>query len=762
MKRSKQISAIALAGTMVLGMTGSATAVYAEAETPLVIACADMNEKFSEFFASSVPDQNVADMTAAALLSNDRAGEIIYHGIEGETKNYNGTDYFYEGIANCDVTENEDGTVDYVFTLRDDVKFADGEVMDADDVIFSMYAYLDPSYDGSSSLYALPIKGLDAYRSGTETLYNVILAGGEENTDFSVVSEEQQKQFFEVDWPAAQEAFAQSICDYCTAAGYIDIESSEVANGMLEWGFGSLNEDGTFFAPSGATWTLEGDDVPTLADYWTELVAAYDGDIDAMSETEQADMGVYGYLPEDYLISVETGESAPNVEGIEKVDDKTVKVTLTEVDATAIYQLGIAVQPLHYYGDAEAYNYEENNFGFPKGDLSIIRSKTTCPMGAGPYVFEKYENKIAYLKANEYYYKGAPKVKNIQFKTTSEADNVPAVVQGTVDVSEPSISKEALANIKGENSNGEAVGDVLAVTLVDYRGYGYIGMNSKNVMVGEDAGSAESKALRKAIGTVLSVSRDVVIDSYYGEAASVINYPISNTSWAAPQKSDPDYKVAFSVDVDGNDIYTDGMSQEEKEAAALQAALGFFEAAGYTVENGVLTAAPEGAKLSYELMIGGGGTGDHPSMGIVTAASEALKTIGFDLVINDLTDTSVLWNAIEGNTAEIWCAAWSTTIDPDMFQIYHSEGGSAGHYAIYNEELDEMIMEARTNTDQAFRKAKYKECLDFVVDYAVEIPIYQRQEAELFSTQRINMDTVTPDQTTYYGWMSEIEKVEMN
>lgn len=39
--------------------------------------------------------------------------------------------------------------------------------------------------------------------------------------------------------------------------------------------------------------------------------------------------------------------------------------------------------------------------------------------------------------------------------------------------------------------------------------------------VGEDAGSEASKDFRKAIATVIAAYRDVVIDSYYGEAASV-------------------------------------------------------------------------------------------------------------------------------------------------------------------------------------------------------------------------------------------------
>ena len=100
---------------------------------------------------------------------------------------------------------------------------------------------------------------------------------------------------------------------------------------------------------------------------------------------------------------------------------------------------------------------------------------------------------------------------------------------------------------------------------------------------------------------------------------------------------------------------------EEKYEAAKQAALGYFEAAGYTVTDGKLTAAPEGAKLAYEMMIGGGGIGDHPSFGVATAAAEALASIGFTLTINDLSDTSIMWAATEGGTAELWCAAWTAT-----------------------------------------------------------------------------------------------------
>ena len=731
------------AGTETAGTEAAGTAASGS-DTPLVIANDGMSEKFSPFFAESVPDQNIVDVTQISLVYNDRSGEFIYNGIEGETTSYNGTDYTYYGPTDLTITENEDGTVYYDFKLRDDLTFSDGEPVTADDIIFSFYVFCDPTYDGGASVYSLPIEGMEEYRSGMSTLASLLAAAGEDNTDFTYWTEDQQNAF----WDAVNDggaAFAQEIVDYCVENGVS--EEGDVAGAAAQWGFDGLAADAT------------------AKDFFMAIGDKYGWSFTAM-EAESAGSALSDLIPEDVYAyateGVETGDAAANISGIQKLDDKTVRVVLTEVSAPALQTMDIQITPLHYYGDESQYDYDNNQFGFTKGDLSAIREKTTAPLGAGPYVFKSYENKTVYLEANESYYKGAPATKELQFKETAEADKLPGVVQGTVDISDPSISKEVMAQICSENSNGEVSGDVLTTALYDNNGYGYIGINSQNVKVGDDPSSEQSKDLRKAIATVISVYRDMVIDSYYGEAAAVINYPISNTSWAAPQKSDADYEVAFSKDVDGNPIYTDGMSDDEKYAAALDAALGFFEAAGYTVTDGKLTAAPAGATLSYEVMIGGGGKGDHPSFGILTAASEALKTIGFDLTINDLADGTIMWDALNSETAEMWCAAWQATLDPDMFQIYHSEGGSANYYAIYSDELDELVMEGRTNTDQAFRKAVYKEALDFIVDYAVEIPVYQRQNASVFSTQRVNVDSIPQDLTTFYSYLNEIEKIQMN
>ena len=732
------------------GGTTETAAVAEDGETPLVVGYSPFNSKFSPFFSETAYDQDVQALTQLPLLTSDRMGAIVYKGIEGETIPYNGTDYTYYGPADLEVTENADGTVFYDFTLRDDLVFSDGEPVTIDDVIFSMYVLCDPTYDGSATLFSQPIEGMEEYRSGMETLFNLIYTAGEGNTDFTYWTQEQQDKFWS-ELNAGKETFIKEICDYCIAAG--------------------LNADGDSVAACLANWGFTLDESATAAQAFDQMVAdGYEGDVLAMVGAETAGSTIEDLMPsyQDYTIGVETGTSAPNITGIQKTGDNTLRIVATKVDATLIYQLATAIAPLHYYGDKAQFDYDNNMFGFPKGDLSTVRAKTTQPMGAGPYKFVKFENGVVNFEANDKYYLGAPKTKYVNFREVQDQDKLNGVVTGTIDITDPSFHVDAAAAISKENG-GELTGDKITTSTVDNLGYGYIGINSHNVCVGDDPASEESKNLRRAFATIFSVYRDVAIDSYYGEVASVINYPISNTSWAAPQPTDDGYEIAFSKDVDGNPIYTSDMDTDAKYEAAKAAALGFFEAAGYTVDGGKVTAAPEGAKMEYEVQIPADGSGDHPSFMILTLAKDALAELGINLIVTDLTNSSDLWTGLEAGQVEMWCAAWGATVDPDMYQIYYSDvanggaqpGGSNYMYKIEDEELDSMILEARESTDQEYRKAMYKACLDTIIDWACEIPVYQRQNAIIFSTERVNIDTVTPDITTFYGWMQEIQNIEM-
>ena len=736
-------------------------------DTPLVVGYSAFNQKFSPFFSETEYDQDVWLMTSLSMLNSDRQGQIIMKGIEGETHNYNGTDYTYYGPADCEIVQKDDGTVDYNFKMREDLVFSDGEKVTIDDVIFSMYVLCDPTYDGNSTLYAAPIQGMAAYRAGMTTLAKALAAAGRDNADFTYWTEEQQTKFWD-NFDKGLVPFAEGIVAACVEGG-MNTEG-DIAGAAANWGFDGLAADATIQ-----------DFAMAIGNKYGWVFSAMEkevGNSDALSTMMDAD--VYNDYP---TTGVKTGESADSITGIKKTGDYSMTVTLDKVDATAIYQLGVTIAPLHYYGDPAQFDAENNKFGFPKGDLSSVRAKTTEPMGAGPYKFLKYEDGVVYFEANENYFLGAPKTKYLNFQQCmSDDDKLNGVITGTIDITDPTFSNDTVDAITKANNGSGVDGDKVTTDTVDNLGYGYLGMSAACVNVGGEPGSDASKNLRKAFATVFSVYRDVAIESYYGERASVINYPISNTSWAAPQPTDDGYKVAFSVDVNGNDIYTSGMSADERYAAALQAALGYFEAAGYTVTDGKLTAAPAGAELEYELQIPADGSGDHPSFMMVSEAKKALETIGMNLIITDLSDSSGLWTGIDAHQVDMWCAAWGATVDPDMYQIYYSDvanckgdlgtgknpfggaaqGGSNKMYCIADPELDNLIMTARESLDQSYRKTMYKACLDIVVDWAVEVPVYQRQNAIIFSTERVNMSTVTPDITTFYKWYSEIQNIELN
>ena len=728
----------------------------AEHAGTLVVAGNGLEGKFCPLFTASAADQDVVSFNNIALLMTDRMAEPVLSAIEGETREYNGTDYTYNGPADITMEENADGTVTYTVKIRDDLKFHDGTPVTIDDAIFTFYAYFDPTYDGSATLYSNDIVGLKEYRSGMAALASLIGAAGRDNTDFTYWTQEQQDAF----WAAVDEggtAFAQEIVDYINdpANGVVQegADPLSVADAAANWGYADLPADATatdFFVAIGSN-------------------PSYNWNFSLM-EAETAGTALSDLIPEDIYAmgtqGVETGDAAANVSGIVRVDDYTMTVTTNGVDATMIYQLSIAPCSYKYYGDESLYDYENNSFGFTKGDLSKARSLNGKPMGSGAFKFDSYEGGQVLMSANPDYYKGAPKVSNLNVVETQEADMVTGVQSGTLDVSQPSYSMEVETQIKEINGNDSTTGDVLSTFLHDFRGYGYIAAAAGNVCVNGEPASDASKALRKGLFTVIAAYRDSGVASYYGDTASVLNYPISTSSWASPNETDPGYQVCYSTDADGNPLYTDGMSEEDRYAAALAGALTWFEAAGFTVADGKVTAAPEGVKLnaegvpSFQCNIGGGGQGDHPTFMILQEAKEAFASIGIDFIVNDIANSADLFASYQSGAAEMWCAAWQSTADPDMYQLYHSDG-STNYYQIDDPELDELIEAGRQTLDTESRKPIYKEAMDIILDWGVELPVYQRSECTLVSSERVNVDSVVKDQTPYWTWKDEIEKLEL-
>ena len=945
-----------------------------EAKDTLVVGYDLFSNKFSPFFSETAYDQDVWTLTQVGLLGTDRGGAIVYNGIEGEQRAYNGTNYTYYGLSNVVVTKNDNGSVYYDITLRSGDKtvyFSDGQPVTVDDVLFSMYVLSDPDYDGASTFYSLPIKGMQSYRldldqsiidtyqpiakdikeawESTYTAYNAEVAALQDAFDtkyaepiatydaaikaaddaYDDAIEEANKKTSETEkaaaieaaetaydtaygaaetalyesvvdgtsyedaeaaledakalvelqdytvqatdsftqaqydsyvakiWTVGGKALADDIIAYCVAeygSRLPSFKNSNVALGMGLWGFGAMGkralvstasdkekEGAAFRLPQGgALYTINDsaadDDVsfvlgdhkyvratgkttttlyritgthvksdsvvtavseytgdvyvftstdkfyasplgteytfadaahsPTAADYALNIKAAYGDDFITAAGVEKANSDYDGYMQEvtnawmkEQGASQQGDRKVTSISGITKTGANTIRVETTSFDAVTIYQLGIVVAPKHYYGDNSKYN-GTTSFGFTKGDLTVVRNKTTAPMGAGAYKFVSFQDGIVSFERNDNYWEGTPKIKYIKFKEySSDSDKTPALINGDIDITTPSISNTVVDIIKGANSNSALIGNVITTDLVDYNGYGYIGICADVVKVGTDKASAASKNLRKGFATLFAAYREYTVNSYYGDRASVIQYPISNCSWAAPQATDTGYEIAFSKDVDGHAIYTADMNDEAKFAAAKTAAIGYFEAAGFARNGeGKFTTVPV-----YEFWIPGGGSGDHPTLALANKVKEVLDTIGIKIKVKDLANSNDLWDALGAHSLAFWAAAWGGSADPDMYQVYHGDNKTgSNHYGINDATLNTIIMDARATDVVSTRKTYYKQALNIILDWAVEVPVYQRKDCVIYSTDRVNINTLTPDRTPYWSYLSEIYKLEIN
>lgn len=712
-------------------------------ERPLKIAASNYSYTYSPFYSDGDFDALINNLTGTRLLGLDRSGKAVTKGINGERRMYAGSYYLYTGIADVDqkYDEEADETV-YSIRLRDDVKFSDGETMDADDLIFTFYMLLDPSFSKRSPFQGVNIKGAINYRLNStiaDTLSSEDIIAALETEDV------QQKIRSDIVEPMLRRELEWVKSLYGDASYSVYTAAYPEAKDLMAF-FYSVNSEYDSTAVS------EEQVLSDLADMYGgnyELLGSmYEGD-SAFFKTD-AEICAIEYLSEEKGAC----ENVDSISGIIKTGKNTVDVTVSSSGTGFISALNnVIVAPLHYYGDESGYDYAANKFGFEKGTaLELATNKADAPLGAGAYAFERSENGVAYLTANEYYYKGVPKTKKLEISQTSSDSAVSAVSDGIADLSYPEASAEASDQI--EEANG-AIEKLYACTI-NSDGYGYIGINAKTVNVGGEAESAESIALRKALATAIYLFRDESVHNYYGDIGIAVDFPASVSGYIKTDSEELSVPP-YSKNAAGELIYSEGMNEQVRRSEAKQACLGYLEAAGYTIENNRVTAAPENGTTTFHAIIAAEGTGRHPSYYALEAASALLREIGITLVISDAADAAQLWSVLNSGTQEIWASVWETGAQPrfSSSEMY----GADNLCGISGKDLSDAAA-AADNAEPETVSDTYTALYSLLYDkYAVEIPMYQRSGCILFSTLRINTNTLPKNMTGYYGWVDEAEKI---
>ncbi len=481
-----------------------------------------------------------------------------------------------------------------------------------------------------------------------------------------------------------------------------------------------------------------------------------------------------------YEIATAEGRDAYGVPDGDTYD--VLEITINGVDPKAKWNFGFTVAPWHYYSDADhPVDIANNDFGveyasfdfhtnvlqgvakdYKFGDETIRYNgvnKNKVPLGAGPYAASNRENElyprdsefftdnVVYYTSNEYFFADvkdkdeslhAPYIKKMRYQVISSTNALGRLENKQVDFVEPQMTDENLKKIESSLSKK-------GFMEVDFwqLGYGYIGVNATYV---QDINLR--KAIMAAMDTTLALQ-------YYRDGMAVnISWPMSVMSWAYPRTAGNKFNPADPTNYMEADNECDYamFSGDESAKKLIKTYMDAAEGAGNLTDQ----------NMTLKFTIAGSNLTDHPCYLVFKHAADLLNGLGWHVEV--VPDTYALTKLATGSLA-VWAAAWGSTIDPDMYQVYHKNSTASsvkawGYPSIksspstYAEEttilntLSELIDDAREIENQEDeggvegRISLYKKAMEQSLALAVELPVYQRKTMYAFNANTIDVSTL--------------------
>ncbi len=466
-----------------------------------------------------------------------------------------------------------------------------------------------------------------------------------------------------------------------------------------------------------------------------------------------------------------------NENGTPKNTDEydVLQIKINGIDPKAVWNFSFAVAPQHYYAEGYTVDIKNNKFGVDYGSFDfmtdIIQSQrnVTVPMGAGAYMatnnknadtvtgMEFFNSNVVYFKANPYFEESLeaslPEDSKIDYKVNIDKvryqivpanDALNMLQSGTVHYVTPQLTKENAAILDSIKAKG------YEKIAVDQLGYGYIGIN---------AGEIPNIYLRRAIMAAMDTS--LALQYYDAGTAEQIFWPMSTVSWAYPK------------DANGNNKQTNGHSYPYirfDEAKAIENIKSLMtQAYNHTMSY-------TDSDLEVTFTIAGSDLTDHPTYQVFQTAAKLLNECGWSVEV--IADTQALTKLSTGSLA-VWAAAWGTTVDPDMYQVYHKNSNASSvkawgyNYILASEgdywmEIDilntmsSIIDDARETDDQKIRTALYEQAMGYVLDLAIELPVYQRKQLYAYNSNVVDPTSFPEEINPYSSPLDRIWEIKFN
>ena len=345
---------------------------------------------------------------------------------------------------------------------------------------------------------------------------------------------------------------------------------------------------------------------------------------------------------------------ATSIEGIQVVDQQTIKITTEKVNSQAIFVLGGTVLSKAYYGK----DYKQNT------SLDYLKDLYGKPLAAGPYKFEKYiPGQEVRFVANENYYACKPKIQTFIYKITSGDTKLQLFQTGEVDHTGLGTGDEVLEQAKAlEFAN---------IQIETAPSFSYIYMNNNKPYL-------KDKKVRQAL--IYGLDRKKYVDTALKGYGTVANVPIHPTSWAYTEEGVNKYEY-------------------DKEKAKK-----LLDEAGWKVgSDGIREKDGQKLKLSYF-----GPSSAKDSDLLIPIAKENYKEIGVEFN-PEFMDFNTMLSKVNKGDYDLASVSTPITSDPSETAGEYLSTANETSLGYKNAKVDELIQKGIETVDIEKRKPIYKE-----------------------------------------------------
>lgn len=372
--------------------------------------------------------------------------------------------------------------------------------------------------------------------------------------------------------------------------------------------------------------------------------------------------------------------TADSVEGIKKIDDYTVEITLESPNAAFLSNMYTSILPEHILGQESPAEWANDDFN-------------RAPIGTGKYKFVEWKpGQYITLERNNDYFGTQPSIENVTFQFGADTTLVAALMNGEIDVLYNLPSTE-IENV--EAIEGASVYDYEMLTVY------YIGLNQLDPTLAD---------LRVRQALAYALDKQTIINTVYGEAhASVSDDIFPDNHWS----HNPDVTV-YEYNPEK------AKSLLEEAGYTMNTSTGYYEKDGKTLH------------LTYDMSTSTDGRQ------VAALIQQYWKAIGVEMEVIEqdfatLAYTKLLpGNATEETTADsfqCYTLGFGVEADPEEYNAYLSTSKGAGswnfiHYS--NPEVDALFQQQLLETDPEARADCFHQIAKIISDDVPWIPLYNR------------------------------------